>query len=123
MRALRKEEENGSLTGLRILNAKSVLHELFADDTSFFIRARASDFQKARSTIEKFKQASGALLNVQKSMIMALGLNSKGIARVNRAIRNFLWGFSAEGKPKVALIAYARWFKQLHWEKVKQHVK
>ncbi|KAL3687986.1 hypothetical protein R1sor_014295 [Riccia sorocarpa] len=191
MRVLRKEEEDGSLQGLQIPGMRSIIHELFADDTSLFIEATARDFQRARSCIEKFERASGASLNVQKSMVMALGnprqlgwlrdsgcliagprrrfkylgvwsgrgvtqqevtevivnsiekkvklwlnrflsfpsklllskhvlsaipshhlltvgLDAKGLARVNRALRNFLWGFAEGGKPKQPLIAWTK---------------
>ncbi|KAL3682552.1 hypothetical protein R1sor_000574 [Riccia sorocarpa] len=73
MKTLRKEEEMGQLKGLQIPGYKSVLHELFAEDTSLFLRAQARDFTQVRKAIEKFELASGALLNVQKSLVMALG--------------------------------------------------
>ncbi|KAL3689425.1 hypothetical protein R1sor_015734 [Riccia sorocarpa] len=150
-----------------------------------------TDFQRARTAIGKFELASGALLNIQKSMVMALGnscnlewlrnsgcevagwrhrfrflgiwsgrgishlevtekivvsiekkfnlwankylsftsrillfkhvlsaipahylmtvgLDNKGLARVNRSIRNFLWGFGEGGKPKTPLIGWEK---------------
>ncbi|KAL3690567.1 hypothetical protein R1sor_016876 [Riccia sorocarpa] len=73
MRTLRHEKERGSLKGLRLSGLKTVLHELFTDDTSLFIRAQARNFQVAIGVIELFEKASGASLNVQKSMVMALG--------------------------------------------------
>ncbi|KAL3680173.1 hypothetical protein R1sor_023129 [Riccia sorocarpa] len=75
MRAFRKEEESGTLQEIQLPRLKSVLHELFAVDTSLFIdiRAQARDFQKARAVTEKFETAYGASLNMQKFMVMALG--------------------------------------------------
>ncbi|KAL3679376.1 hypothetical protein R1sor_022332 [Riccia sorocarpa] len=191
MRILRKEEESGNLRGIQIPGMKSILQELFADDTSLFIHASARDFQRARVCIETFEKAPGALLNVQKSMVMALGvprpmnwlrdsgcevagssrrfkylriwsgrgvsqmeitekivisieakfklwanrylsftsrillikhvlsaipahylmtvgLDTKGLGKLNRTIRQFLWGFREGGKPKTALIGWQK---------------
>ncbi|KAL3693786.1 hypothetical protein R1sor_007437 [Riccia sorocarpa] len=73
MQILRKQEQRGLLRGLQLPGLRSILHELFADDTSLFIKATANDFQRARACIGKFETASGALLNVQKSMVLAVG--------------------------------------------------
>ncbi|KAL3690721.1 hypothetical protein R1sor_004372 [Riccia sorocarpa] len=188
------KEASERLQGLQLPGAKSILQELFADDTSIFIRAAARDFQRARMAVEKFEQASGALLNVQKSLVMALGpdshypwledsgcevaspqrrfkylgvwsgrgiaereitekiveaidgrlrcwinrnlsftsrlllikhvlsaipshhlmsirLDSKGLLRVNRSFRQFLWGLSEEGRPKTSLIAWKKFHR------------
>ncbi|KAL3698294.1 hypothetical protein R1sor_012370 [Riccia sorocarpa] len=121
----------------------NTIKSLKRDDTSLFIKATARDFQRARTCIDKFEKASGTLLNVQKSMVMALrsarsfgwlrdsgclvasprrrfkylgvwsGLDAKGVAKINRTIRQFLWGYAAGGKPKVSLVA---WWK-LHLTK------
>ncbi|KAL3688940.1 hypothetical protein R1sor_015249 [Riccia sorocarpa] len=76
IQALRKEESSGNLQGLQLPGHQSILHELFADDTSLFIRAQARNFLHARKVIKKFEVASGASLNMQKSMVMALGLHA-----------------------------------------------
>ncbi|KAL3682477.1 hypothetical protein R1sor_000499 [Riccia sorocarpa] len=193
---LRVEEEKGSLRGITLPGMQSVLHELFADDTSLFIQATARNFQHARACIEKFERASGASLNVQKSLVMALGqarhqgwlrdlgceiagqrrrfrylgvwsgkgvsqkevieqivlsierkfklwanryitftsrlllikhvlsaipshhlmtvgLNSKGLAKINTTTRQFLWGFAEEGRPKTSLIAWHKLHRSL----------
>ncbi|KAL3699232.1 hypothetical protein R1sor_017254 [Riccia sorocarpa] len=160
----------------------------FADNTSLFIKATAQDFQCARKVIELFEKASGASLNVQKSLIMALGagrsgsgswlrnsgcevadirrrfkylgvcsgkeiaekiaesiekrlkswvnryltftsrlllikhvrtaipshhlmsvgLDRKGLLRINRSVRQFLWGSAETGKAKTSLISWDR---------------
>ncbi|KAL3694201.1 hypothetical protein R1sor_007852 [Riccia sorocarpa] len=38
--------------------------------------------------------------------MMAVGLDSKGLTKVDRASRQFLWGFREDGKPKLSLIAW-----------------
>ncbi|KAL3681561.1 hypothetical protein R1sor_024517 [Riccia sorocarpa] len=75
MRAFQLEEEQGSLKGLRLPGLKAITHELFADDTSLFISASTRDFTKAKRVIERFELASGAALNMQKSLVMALERN------------------------------------------------
>ncbi|KAL3682836.1 hypothetical protein R1sor_000858 [Riccia sorocarpa] len=105
MKALRIEELTGHLRGLQLPNLKSVLYELFADDTSVFISASARDFEQARKTIKKFEQASGAKLNVQKSLVLALGnsRNSSWLADLgcqvadNRRRFKFLGVWSGKG--------------------------
>ncbi|KAL3699343.1 hypothetical protein R1sor_017365 [Riccia sorocarpa] len=191
MSSLRREEELGHLTGLQLPGLKSILYELFVDDTSLFIRANARDFRQARKVIDIFEKASGAQLDVQKSLVMALGrarhsnwlnesgcevadhrrrfrflgvwsgrditqveiaekltksidcrlrswvnkhltfhsrlllikhvltaiqmhhlmsigLDKKGLTRINRAVRQFLWGTAESGKSKTSLIAWVK---------------
>ncbi|KAL3682349.1 hypothetical protein R1sor_000371 [Riccia sorocarpa] len=73
MRALKEAERTGEWKGLRLPNLRFVTHELFADDTSVFISATAGDFRKVKTVIEHFELASGAVLNMQKSLVLALG--------------------------------------------------
>ncbi|KAL3688939.1 hypothetical protein R1sor_015248 [Riccia sorocarpa] len=44
---------------------------------------------------------------------MSVGLCAKGIAMIERTMRQFLWGFSEPGKPKTPLIAW----RKLHYPK------
>ncbi|KAL3699498.1 hypothetical protein R1sor_017520 [Riccia sorocarpa] len=44
---------------------------------------------------------------------MAIGLDKKGLNRIDGLLRNFLWGWTAEKKPKTALIAW----NKLHFPK------
>ncbi|KAL3681267.1 hypothetical protein R1sor_024223 [Riccia sorocarpa] len=48
------------------------------------------------------------LTGIPSHHIMIVGLDSKGLGRITMAIRCFLWGFSAERKPKLALIAWSK---------------
>ncbi|KAL3699497.1 hypothetical protein R1sor_017519 [Riccia sorocarpa] len=69
MRALQEAEKSGELRGLKLPNLRTITHELFADDTSVFISAVAGDFKKIKTVIEQFERASGAALNMQKSLV------------------------------------------------------
>ncbi|KAL3701400.1 hypothetical protein R1sor_019422 [Riccia sorocarpa] len=73
LRNLQEAEKDGGLKGLKLPNLKAITHELFADDTSVFISAISGDFKKIKAVIERFERASGAALNMQKSLVLALG--------------------------------------------------
>ncbi|KAL3679844.1 hypothetical protein R1sor_022800 [Riccia sorocarpa] len=112
MSALRKEEERGAIRGLQLPGLKSILHELFADDTSFFIKAQARDFNAARSVIDQFEKASGSRLNMQKSLVMVLGSTGAGNwiretgCEVAGSGRGSSFSVFEGGKPKTSLIAW-----------------
>ncbi|KAL3694987.1 hypothetical protein R1sor_008638 [Riccia sorocarpa] len=136
MRALREEERKGNIHGLNIGNGQTLLHQLFADDTGICITAEERQFENLKEVIKEFEGASGACLNLQKSVVMQLSprqppawLNQTGcevaepgkcfkylgvatsrdgLEELERLCRNFLWGWNEEGNPKHALIAWER---------------
>ncbi|KAL3697371.1 hypothetical protein R1sor_011447 [Riccia sorocarpa] len=72
MRTLREEEAQGNIQGLNIGDGKSLLHQLFADDTGICITAEEAQFDKLKEVIRDFEVASGASLNLQKSIVMQM---------------------------------------------------
>ncbi|KAL3679848.1 hypothetical protein R1sor_022804 [Riccia sorocarpa] len=72
MRALREEERLGNIKGLNIGDSHSLLHQLFADDTGICITAEEGQFERLKAVIKEFENASGACLNLQKSIVMQL---------------------------------------------------
>ncbi|KAL3679018.1 hypothetical protein R1sor_021974 [Riccia sorocarpa] len=72
MRALRKEERRGNIRGLNIGGGRTLLHQLFADDTGICITADEEQFDSLKGVIQEFETASGASLNLQKSVVMQL---------------------------------------------------
>ncbi|KAL3695821.1 hypothetical protein R1sor_009897 [Riccia sorocarpa] len=72
MRALREEEAQGNIQGLNIGEGYSLLHQLFADDTGICITAVEEQFVKLKEVIRDFEIASGACLNLQKSIVMQM---------------------------------------------------
>ncbi|KAL3679689.1 hypothetical protein R1sor_022645 [Riccia sorocarpa] len=72
MRALREEERLGNIKGLNIGESHSLLHQLFADDTGICITAEEGQFERLKAVIKEFENASGACLNLQKSIVMQL---------------------------------------------------
>ncbi|KAL3701988.1 hypothetical protein R1sor_020010 [Riccia sorocarpa] len=72
MLALREEERIGTIQGLNIGGGRTLLHQLFADDTGICITAVESQFNRLKEVIGEFEGASGACLNLQKSIVMQL---------------------------------------------------
>ncbi|KAL3679560.1 hypothetical protein R1sor_022516 [Riccia sorocarpa] len=72
MLALREEERLGHIQGLNIVGGKTLLHQLFADDTGICITAVENQFERLKEVIKEFECASGAALNLQKSIVMQL---------------------------------------------------
>ncbi|KAL3697957.1 hypothetical protein R1sor_012033 [Riccia sorocarpa] len=148
---------DGSIRGLKINDQQQLVHRLFADDTGLFLEMEEEVFRAARDKIAMFETASGALLNLQKSIIipmghksetalpildfggqgvlslpqeigssiwdyyldltsilralprytlLSLGLDKGGIKELETITRQFLWGWSQEGKEKKSLLAW-----------------
>ncbi|KAL3675882.1 hypothetical protein R1sor_025830 [Riccia sorocarpa] len=72
MMLLRREEQEGRITGLNIGDSKSLLHQLYADDTGINITLAEANFNQLQQVIGRFEQVSGAKLNLSKSLIMPL---------------------------------------------------
>ncbi|KAL3681754.1 hypothetical protein R1sor_024710 [Riccia sorocarpa] len=72
MRALWEEERKGNIQGLNIGGGHALLHQMFADDTGICITAEERQFNNLKEVIKEFEVASGASLNLQKSIVMQL---------------------------------------------------
>ncbi|KAL3690516.1 hypothetical protein R1sor_016825 [Riccia sorocarpa] len=72
MLALREEERIGNIQGLNIGGGRTLLHQLLVDDTGICITAVESQFNRLEEVIGEFEGASGACLNLQKSIMMQL---------------------------------------------------
>ncbi|KAL3687495.1 hypothetical protein R1sor_013804 [Riccia sorocarpa] len=71
---LRDREAAGKIHGLRINGQKSMLHNLFADDSGVMVRADEQDFQELQDAVRCYESISGAKLNIKKSTVIPLGL-------------------------------------------------
>lgn len=58
--------------GLKITLEKSLLYQLFTDDTALFIQNYQKEFDQAMNAIRMFKKASDVSLNVGKSVIIPM---------------------------------------------------
>ncbi|KAL3698064.1 hypothetical protein R1sor_012140 [Riccia sorocarpa] len=72
MKLLRKDEEVGRIQGVNVGANKTLLHQLYADDTGISITLSEDYFRNLQQTIGKFEVISGAKLNINKSLIMPL---------------------------------------------------
>ncbi|KAL3681274.1 hypothetical protein R1sor_024230 [Riccia sorocarpa] len=73
MDAIQQEVENKRIKGLQVGEEKQLVHRLFADDTGICLLEDEDVFRTARETITEFEVASGAMLNLQKSIIIPMG--------------------------------------------------
>jgi hypothetical protein len=68
---LLKAEEEGKIRGIKICReAPRVNHLFFTDDSLILMRARADDAKELRHILEVYEQASGQMINKDKSSIM-----------------------------------------------------
>jgi hypothetical protein len=67
---LDKGLKTGLIDGVPISEELTVAHRFFADDVGIFIPATEIAFQKVRDAIETYKIASGAKLNLQKTIVV-----------------------------------------------------
>lgn len=65
----------GELTGIQIGNGKQLTHQLFADDTSFFMLAIEKNFQCVKEIIARYELISGVSLNLAKSIVIPMFLS------------------------------------------------
>lgn len=62
------------MLGIHILDNLYICKRLFADDMGIMIPAQPECFKKVKDCISLYEQASGAKLNIQKSMVVPLGM-------------------------------------------------
>ncbi|KAL2641260.1 hypothetical protein R1flu_008847 [Riccia fluitans] len=73
MKMLRRAESMGRVSGLEIEPGRSLLHQLFADDTGVCIGQQKANFDELLKILEEYELASGAKVNIAKSLVMPLG--------------------------------------------------
>ncbi|KAL3675999.1 hypothetical protein R1sor_025947 [Riccia sorocarpa] len=73
MELIKAAAAEGSICGLDIEPGKHLLHQLFADDTGVCIAAKEEHFTTLLQILRKFEVASGAKVNLTKSLVMPLG--------------------------------------------------
>lgn len=70
---LQQQRDFGNLPSLQITNTLSLGERLFADDISSFLPVDPVNFQAFQNCIQVYEQASGAKLNLNKSIIIPIG--------------------------------------------------
>ncbi|KAL3700841.1 hypothetical protein R1sor_018863 [Riccia sorocarpa] len=90
MQLIQKGIQDGM--GIQITPGKSLVHQLFADDTGLFLATRESEFQE--------------LLRILKCMNWHQTLSVVESRKFERLIRDFLWGSNPDGRPKKPLVSW-----------------
>ncbi|KAL3690974.1 hypothetical protein R1sor_004625 [Riccia sorocarpa] len=68
--------QEGSIKGIDIEPGHSLVHQLYADDTGVCLAADRSNFSKLQEILSLYEKASGAHVNLQKSLIMPFGCDT-----------------------------------------------
>ncbi|KAL3695955.1 hypothetical protein R1sor_010031 [Riccia sorocarpa] len=72
MRMLREEEQQERLHGVNYGGERSLLHQIYADDTGVNVTMEEIQFDRLKAVIQDFEVISGARLNLSKSLIMPI---------------------------------------------------
>ncbi|KAL3687293.1 hypothetical protein R1sor_013602 [Riccia sorocarpa] len=73
MRLLRLAEHEGRLKVLEIEPGRSLLHQLFADDTGICLCDQKENFDELMRILARYELASGVQISIRKSLVMPLG--------------------------------------------------
>ncbi|KAL3688534.1 hypothetical protein R1sor_014843 [Riccia sorocarpa] len=76
MMILQERAEEGRLQGLPISGQKQILHQFFAYDSGVMIKAEADSFEELSNSVRLYERISGAKLNVGKSTVIPIGLET-----------------------------------------------
>ncbi|KAL3691868.1 hypothetical protein R1sor_005519 [Riccia sorocarpa] len=76
MLMLQEAADQQSLHGIKIKENKQLMFSLFADDTGLCLKATEGNFLAAKELIDRFELISGAQLNVAKSLIIPIGMET-----------------------------------------------
>ncbi|KAL3678690.1 hypothetical protein R1sor_021646 [Riccia sorocarpa] len=72
MGMLKEQQHAGYIRGLKITEEEDLLHQIFADDTGLFLQMDQQVFLNTTHTLQRFETASGAKLNLGKTLILPL---------------------------------------------------
>ncbi|KAL3676110.1 hypothetical protein R1sor_026058 [Riccia sorocarpa] len=72
MSMLNAELLTRTIRGLRINDDEQLFHQIFADDTGLFVQMERHIFENTMSTLRRFELASGAKLNLGKTLVLPL---------------------------------------------------
>ena len=69
-RLILKAKEEGNNEGVKVSSEEEVTHTLFVDDVLFFGVGTKENPKEFAALIEKYKKATGMLVNIDKSMLV-----------------------------------------------------
>lgn len=69
---IQQKLEVGKIEGIKVKEGLTICHRLFADDVGIFIPTTENNFKKLKEILLLYELASGAKLNLSKSVIIPL---------------------------------------------------
>ncbi|KAL3679416.1 hypothetical protein R1sor_022372 [Riccia sorocarpa] len=72
MRLFREEERRGRILGVTYGGQRTLMHQIYADDTGVNLTMQENQFTRLKEIIQTFEGISGAKLNLSKSLIMPI---------------------------------------------------
>jgi hypothetical protein len=85
---LQKAEQEGKIEGIKICRgAPRIIHLFFADDSLILMRAKAGDAQELKHILQVYEDASGQVINRDKSSIL---FSPNTNERIRRQVRSNL---------------------------------
>lgn len=87
---LHEECLQGRMMGIHVFDSLSIYERLFIDDMGFLIPATSECFKQVEDCISLYKLAFGEKLNIQKSTIIPIGLQSIPQWLVTKDVSSYL---------------------------------
>jgi hypothetical protein len=88
---LKKSQELGNLTGVKVSRVVKILHLIFVDDVLIMTKASTEEWQLIKIILDQFCSASGLHINYSKSTIHHVGLEADNLARFKVYFLSISW--------------------------------
>jgi hypothetical protein len=96
--SLKKAQDDGTLTGIKVSRLIKVLHLLFVDDILIMSRASLAEWEKIQVILHVFCRASGLVINVQKSIFLHSGVSPETLQSLKdllfSPVKSLLWALN-----------------------------
>jgi hypothetical protein len=77
--SLKKAQNDGLITRIKVSRLIKILHLLFVDDILIMSKASSTEWEKIQEILHVFCQASGLVINIQKSILMHSGVDPENL--------------------------------------------
>jgi hypothetical protein len=75
--ALKRSQDEGLLTGIKVSRLIKILHLLFVDDILIMTKASIAEWKEIKRVLNVFCSATGLLINAQKPLSFSMVFNNK----------------------------------------------